>query len=114
MIVPSYFFRCCSSQPTDLGVKMVGRLIEQKNVGLLQQQTAKSDAAFFTTAQTLDDRIRRRTAKSVHRHLKPRIQIPRIGMIKLFLHLALTFDECVHRVIVHRLGKLGVDLFVFL
>jgi hypothetical protein len=31
-------------------------------------------------------------------------------VIKFFLDLALTFDECIHRIIIHRLGKLGIDL----
>ena len=98
-------------EPRDgLGVEMVGRLVEQQNVGLLQQQAAQSDAAFFTAAQRADDRVRRRTAKRVHRHLKPRIEVPRVGMIELFLHLALPFDKSVHRVVIHRLGKFGVDL----
>ena len=114
MIVPSYFCRCCSSQPTDLGVKVVRRLIEQQDVGLLQQQTAQSNAAFFTAGKALDERLRRRAAKRVHRHLKPRVEVPRIGVIELFLNLALPFDERVHLVIVHRLGKFGVDLFEFL
>ena len=93
---------------------MVCRLVEQQNVGLLQQQAAQSDAAFFTAGEIFDRRLRRRAAKGVHRHFEPRIEVPRVGVIELFLHLALPFDELVHRVVVHRLGKFGVDLFEFL
>ena len=34
-------------------------------------------------------------------------------MIELLLNLTLTFDQSVHLIVVHRLGKLSVDLFEF-
>ena len=102
-------------KPADgLGVEVVGRLVEQQNVGFLQQKPAQSDAALFTTAQCANHRIRRRTAERVHRHLKPRVEVPSIGVIQLFLNLALPFDKRRHRVIIHRFGKFGVDLLKFL
>ncbi len=36
-------------EPADaLGVEVVGGLVKEKNIGLLQQQPAESDTAFFT------------------------------------------------------------------
>ena len=51
MIVPFVFLQMLFEPRDGLGVEMVGRLIEQQNVRLLQQQTAESDAAFFTAAR---------------------------------------------------------------
>ncbi len=59
-------------EPGDrLGVEVVCGLIEQQSVRFLQQQTAECNAALLTARQALDDRLRRRTSKCVHRHLKP-------------------------------------------
>ncbi len=45
-------------EPFDgFGVEVVGRLVEQQHVGLLQQELAQSDAAFFAARQMLDLRV---------------------------------------------------------
>ena len=74
-------------------VEMVRRLVEQQDVGLLQQQTAERDTPFFAAGQDRHRCVGRRTSKRIHRHLKPRIQVPRSGGIELFLNLALAFEQ---------------------
>ena len=99
-------------EPGDrLGIEMVGRLVEQKNVGLLQKQPAQGDAAPFAAGQNLHRRVRRRAAQRIHRHLQPRIEIPGVLMVELFLHFALALEQLVHFVVGHLFAKLGVDLF---
>ncbi len=42
-------------QPIDgFGVEVIGRLIQEEDVGFLQQQTTQGDAAFFTAGEHLD------------------------------------------------------------
>ena len=95
------------------GVEMVGRLVEQQNVGLLQQQAAQGHTAALAAGENFHRRLRRRAAQRIHRHLQPRVQIPGVEMIELLLHLALAFEQLVHVVVGHFLGELGVDLFKF-
>ena len=45
-----------------LGIQMVGRLVEQQNIWLFEQQTAHGNAPSFTTRQRLDQGIGWRTA----------------------------------------------------
>ena len=99
-------------EPSDrLRIEVIGRLVEQENVGLLQEQPAQRHSAAFAAGQNLHRRIRRRTPQRIHRHLEPRIEIPGILMVELLLHLALPLEQRVHLVVGHLFGKLGVDLF---
>ena len=82
--------------------------------GFCSSKRHKCDAAFFTARKIFHRRLRRRTAKGVHRHFEPRVEVPGVGVVELFLHFALPLDQRVHLVVVHRLGKFGVDLFEFL
>ena len=94
-----------------LGVEVIGRLVEQKNVGFLQEQPAQRNAATFAAGQYLHRRVRRRAAQRIHRHLQPRIEIPGVLMVELLLHLSLALEQIVHVVVGHLFSKLRIDLF---
>ena len=54
-------------QPVDgLGVQVVGRLVEQQHVGLLQQQAAQRHAAALAARQILDRPVARRAVQGGH------------------------------------------------
>ena len=71
-----------------LGVEVVGGLVEQQEVGLLQQQLAQRDPAALTTGQGVDQRVGRRAAQRVHRLLEPAVDVPRVGVVELGLQVA--------------------------
>ena len=79
--------------------------------GFCKQQTAQRDAAAFAAGQDFHRRVGRRTAQRVHRHLEPRIEIPRVLMVEFFLHFALPFEQRRHLVVRHLFAELRVDLF---
>ena len=70
-------------------IKVIGRLVEQENVGLLQKQTAQSHAAAFTAGKNVNNLLRRRAAERVHRKFKVVIKIPRIKRVKPVLQFRL-------------------------
>jgi hypothetical protein len=76
-------------EPLDgLGVEMVGRLVEEQQVGLLQQQLAQRDAAALTTGKVVDDRVRRRAAQRVHRLVEAAVEVPGTGVVEVGLQVA--------------------------
>ncbi len=98
-------------EPRDrLGVEVVRRLVQEKNVGLHQEQSAQSDAPLLAARKHFDGRVAGRAAQSVHRHLKARVQVPSVRGVQLLLHLALTREQLVHLVVRHLFAELGVDL----
>ncbi len=88
------------------GVEMVGRLVEQQQVGPLQQQAAQRDAAPLAARERRHVRIARRTAQRVHRDLDRAVELPAVGGLDLLLQIALLGDERVHLVIAHRFAEL--------
>jgi hypothetical protein len=71
-----------------LGVEVVGGLVEQQQVGRLEQQLAQRDPAALTTGELGDVGVRRRAAQRVHRQLELRVDVPRVGVVELLLELA--------------------------
>ena len=93
-----------------LGVEVVGGLVEQQQVGLLQQQLAQRDAAALATGEHGDVGVRRRAAQGVHRLLELGVEVPRVGVVDVLLELAHLLEQ---RVVVGvGLGHLGGDLVV--
>jgi hypothetical protein len=66
-----------------LGVEVVGRLVEQQQVGRLEQQLAQRDATALATGQVHDRLVRRRAAQRVHRLLDLAVELPRVGGLDL-------------------------------
>jgi len=75
-------------EPGDgLGVEVVGRLVEQQHVGLLQQQAAERDTAALPAGEVVDRRVPDRATERVHRHLELRVEVPGVERVDLRLHL---------------------------
>ncbi len=86
-------------EPVDrLSVEVVGRLVEQQDVRLLQQQTAESHAAAFTTRESGHILVVGRTLQRVHRTFELRVDVPCVGSVKLVLQLGLAGEKRVHLV----------------
>jgi hypothetical protein len=71
-----------------LGVQVVGRLVQQEQVGLGQQQLAQRHATPLAAGQVGHRLVRRRAAQRIHRLLELRVDVPRIGVVELLLQPA--------------------------
>ena len=89
-----------------LGVEVVGRLVEQQQVGLLEQQLAQRDPAALATGEHGDVGVRRRAAQRVHRLLELGVEVPGVGVVELLLEPAHLVHELVGVVGRHLLGDL--------
>ena len=77
-------------QPLDgLGVEVVGRLVEQQQVGVLEQQPAQRDASLLAAGQRRDVGVVGRAAQRVHRDLDVALQVPGVGGVDLVLQRGL-------------------------
>ena len=73
-------------EPVDrLGVEMVRRLVEQQQVGLLQQQPAERDASAFAARELRHIGIVRRAAERIHRLIDLAVEVPEILGLDLVL-----------------------------
>ena len=68
-------------------VEVVRGLVEEQQVGGLDEELAQRHAAALTTGQNGHRLIRRRTAQRVHRLIELRVDVPRIGGVDLGLEL---------------------------
>ncbi len=83
-------------EPVDrLGVEVVGRLVEQQQVGRRQQQPAQRDAATLAAGERRDVGVVGRAAQRVHRDLDVAVEAPRVGGGDLVLQLALELADLV-------------------
>ena len=89
-----------------LGVEVVGGLVEEEQVGCLQQKLAQRHAAALTAGELRDGRVGRRAAKGVHGLLELAVEVPRVAVVELFLELAHLFEQLVGVVGRHLLGDL--------
>ena len=71
-----------------LGVEVVGGLVEQQQVGLLEEQLAQGDAAALTAGEDGDVGVRRGAAQGVHRLLELAVEVPRVGVVDGLLEAA--------------------------
>ena len=111
MTVPLYCLQV-PLQPGDrLGVEVVGRLVQQQDVGLGQQQPAERHAAPLAAGEDGDGRVAGRTAQRVHRLLQPAVQRPGVVLVDLLLHPRLLVQERFHVIGIDRAEPL-VDLVV--
>ena len=87
-----------------LGVEVVGRLVEQKQIRLLQQQLAQGDPTSLTTGQVVHQHLRRRAPQGVHRLVETAVEVPRVGMVQVGLQVAHLAEQLV--VVGVRVGEL--------
>ncbi len=84
-------------QPGDgLGVEVVGRLVEQEDVRLTQQQAAEGDATAFAAGENGDGRIAGRAAQGIHRQFEPAVQVPSVECVEPVLDFGLARHQFVH------------------
>ena len=93
-----------------LGVQVVGRLVEQQQVGALQQQPAERDAPPLAAGELGDVGVTRRAAQGVHGDLDRAVQVPGVGRVDLLLQLGLLGDQVVHLVVRELLAEAQADL----
>jgi hypothetical protein len=94
-------------QPGDaLGVEVVGRLVEQQDVGLFEQQLGQRDAALLAAGQIVDRAVARRAAQRIHRDLELVVEAPAVDRVDLLLKLAHLRHQ---RVEVGVLGRIAHD-----
>ena len=83
-------------EPCDgLRVEVVGRLVQEENVGFLQEQPAECDAAPLAARKYVHHLVGRRTAQGVHREFQPRVQVPSVVRVQFFLQLGLLGSQLV-------------------
>ena len=70
-----------------LGVEVVRGLVEQQQVGSLNEELAQRHAAALTAGEDGHRLVRRRAAQRVHRLIKLRVDVPRVGGVDLSLEL---------------------------
>jgi len=93
-------------QPRDaFGVQVVGRLVEQQDVGLFQQQPAQRHAPALAARKVGHRAVRRRAAQRVERDLDLAVEFPAVLVVDLLLKLCLFGEQRVHLLVVHRLGE---------
>ena len=98
-------------QPFDtLGVKMVGRLVEQQDVRLLDQQAGQRDAALLTARQAFDRPVRRRAAQRLHRDFQLVVERPAIDRVDLFLERTHFLHQRVEICVLRRIRHDHADL----
>ena len=90
------------------GVQVVGRLVEQQQVGRLQQQAAQRHAAALAAREHVDRHVGVGALQRVHRLRQLAVQIPAVLGVDLVLELA----HLVHELVEIRvgIGHLGADL----
>ena len=99
-------------EPVDgLGVEVVGRLVEQQQVGVAEEQPGERDAALLAAGDLRDVGVVGRAAQRVHRDVDVALQVPGVGRVDLVLERGLLLaDRVVVRVGLGPLGHHGVVL----
>src|SRR5690606_32892438 len=84
-------------QPVDrLGIEVVGRLVEQQHVRLLQQKAAECHTAAFSTREFPYGLLFRRATEGIHSTLQTVVDVPGVGSIQFILQFSLTLEQSVH------------------
>ena len=95
-------------QPEDrLGVEVVGRLVEQQQVGVAEEQAGERDAALLAAGERRDVGVVGRAAQRVHRDVDVALQAPGVGGVDLVLERGLLRADGL--VVGVGLGPLGHD-----
>ena len=99
-------------EPLDgLGVEVVGRLVEQQQVGVLEQQPGERHAALLAAGERRDVGVVGRAAQRVHRDLDVALDVPGVGGVDPVLERGLLgADRLVVGVGLGPLGHHGVVL----
>ena len=93
-----------------LGVEVVGRLVEQQHLRLLEQQLAERDAAALAAREVGHRAVGRRAAQRVERDLDAAVDLPAIAGVDLLLQVGLLGQQLVHLLLGHLLAEGHGDL----
>ena len=97
-------------QPLDaLGVEVVGRLVEQQDRRLLDQQPGQRDAALLAARKIVDRPVGRRAAQRLHRDFELVVERPAVDRVDLALELAHLLHQRVEIGVVLGIAHLGRD-----
>ena len=100
-------------EPGDaLGVEMVGRLVEQQDVGLFEQQLAQGDSTLLTARQVRDRTVARWATQCLHRDLELVVEAPAVDRVDLLLQVAHFGEQCVEITILGRIAHDRDDLVI--
>ena len=100
-----------SLEPVDtLRIEVIRGLVEQQEIGLLQQEPAEGNAPPLPAGEVGDGPVARRQVHRVHRDLHLPVEIPRVFRLDLVLHGRLLGEQLLHLRFVERLAEPGVDL----
>ena len=72
-----------------LGVEVVGRLVEQQQVGVAEQEPGERDAALLAAGERRDVGVVGRAAQRVHRDVDVALEVPGVGGVDLVLERGL-------------------------
>ena len=96
-------------QPGDgLGVEVVGRLVEEQDLGGLEQQLAERDAALLAAGEGVDGGVVGRAAQRLHRDVDLAVEVPEV----LGVDLVLEGGHLLHQLVGIVLGDLHRDFVV--
>ena len=88
-----------------LGVEVVRGLVEQQQVGRLQQQPAERHAAALAARERADLGLAGRHAQRVHGRRQRALEVPAVDRVDALLHLAHLGQRALHLVGVERLAE---------
>ena len=89
------------------GIEMIGRLVQQQQLGLVEQQLAQRDAAALAAGELCYVGVVGRTAQRVHRLIDLAVEVPEPGGLDLVLQLGHLVGGLVG--IVHRQFVVAVE-----
>ena len=85
-------------EPGDrLGVEVVGRLVEEQQVGLAQEQPAKRHAPPLAARERLHRHVAGRQAQGVHRDFELPVELPGVRRVDRVLQPGLLGEQLLHR-----------------
>ena len=96
-----------------LRIEVVGRLVEEEDLRLFEEEAAERDPAPFPSGEKLDRSLGWGAAQGIHGHLKAAVEIPSTERLELLLHLSLPIEQRRHLVVGHRISEAAVDLVIF-
>ena len=109
---PFVFFKKVFQPLDTIGVKVVGRFVEQQQIGAFQQEFAQGHSSTLTTGQRTDVSVSRREIHDLHCNFNFVIQFPSVRCFDLILDTRHFVVDFLHGVIVKRLRTLHAQLVV--
>ena len=97
-------------EPIDaVGVEVVGRLVEQQDIGTLEQDLAERHPPPFAAGEGGDVGVAGGQSHGVHGDFEPAVELPAFGGVDAVLDVGLLVEQGVHLVGVGAFGHPGVD-----